>query len=68
MMASRGVCRALTQVEILQFLQEEKSGQKARGQLEERAYNKSVRIIEEINRKNIKDAENATVVLLEGLL
>ena len=68
MMASRGVCSALTQVEMLQFLQEEKSGKKARGSFEERAYNKSVKIIEEINRKNIKDAENATVVLLEGLL
>jgi len=68
MMASRGVCSALSRVEMLQFLQSENIEKKARGRLEERAYNKSIRIIEEINRKNIKDAENATVVLLEGLL
>ena len=64
MMVSQGVCGVLTQVELLHILREKN----AYGRTEECAYNKSVRIIEEINRKNIKDAGNATVVLLEGVI
>lgn len=63
MMATHGVCDVLTPVDLLQFLQMDMN---KNGNPEECAYNKSVRIIEEINRRNILNAENATVVLLEG--
>jgi hypothetical protein len=61
MMISQGGYESLTQVEMLQFLQNN-----IRGNADERAYNKAIRIIGEINKKNIKNAKNATIVLLEG--
>lgn len=61
MMVSQGGYEALTQVEMFQFLQNN-----IYGRYDERAYNKAIKIVGEIDRKNVKNAKNATVVLLEG--
>jgi len=62
-MVSQGVYESLSQVEIYRYLLQK---EKKYGHSDERVHNKAIRIIEEINKKNLKNAKNATVVLFEG--
>jgi hypothetical protein len=63
MLVSRGGYEALAPVEMLQFLHGE--GKKY-GRSKEGAYHKAVGLVGEADRKNINNAGNTTVVLLEG--
>ena len=63
MLVSRGGYEALAPVEMLQFLNGE---DKKYRRSSESAYYKAVGLVGEADRKNIKNAKNTTVVLLEG--
>lgn len=63
MMISQGGYEALTPMELLQFLRREDDKYR---RSDNRAYDKAVGLIEEINKKNIKNAKNSTIVLFEG--
>ena len=62
---SGGVGESLNQIEIYRHLLKK---DRKYGYSDESSQNKAVKIIDEVNKKNLRNAKNATVVLLEGKL